>query len=132
MHDRIQLREAVESTGGIRAAARQTGVSRNAVRRAIRTRNDRYYRRSRLEEEFAPGIRDILADHRFMPVSSIAILIGWPASPRTLASLVAKVRATLPDQEGSPPGLTALNLQRLQIQKLRLPRLEVKHLDYAT
>lgn len=91
MHDRPALRLIV-SEGTIRGTARETGVSRNAIRRALAPdARDRYHRASAAEAAEA-AIADVLADYPAMTVSDIAVMIDWQHSRRHLSDVVARLR----------------------------------------
>ncbi|MFJ3957711.1 hypothetical protein [Arthrobacter sp. NPDC090010] len=91
MHDRPALR-LIASEGTIRGTTRETGISRNAIRRALDPdARDRYYRASVAEASEA-AIADVLADYPAMTVSDIAVLIDWQHSRRHLSDIVARLR----------------------------------------
>ena len=92
MHDRHPIREARSGGSPIRAIARDLGVDRGTVRRAIAPgARSKYWRRSAVEDA-TEAVRDILADYSGMTVSNIAVLIDWRHSRRALSNLVAQLR----------------------------------------
>lgn len=92
MKDRAEISDWHESTASIRATARQLGIDRNTVRRAIAPgARSKYWRRSAVEDA-TEAVRDVLADYPHMTVNSIAVLIDWRHSRRALSNLVAKLR----------------------------------------
>lgn len=100
MHDRAAIRAAHEDGAGIRPLARELGVDRNTVRRALDPdARTKYWRRSATEEA-TEAVRDVLSDYPLMAVTDIAVLIDWRHSRRTLSNLVARLR---PDYLGPSP-----------------------------
>lgn len=92
MRDRPVLRSVHTDVGSIRGAARQTGASRNAVRRAVRPgARDHYYRQSALDA-VEPAVRELLFDYPHMSVVDIIVVIDWRRSRRLLSNLVARLR----------------------------------------
>jgi transposase len=80
---------------GIKAIARQLGVSRNTVRTAVRSttppKYDRAQRRS-VVDEVEPHIRVLLAEHPRMPATVIAERVGWRRGITVLRDRVAELR----------------------------------------
>lgn len=92
MHDRDTIQGHRRSGSPIKAIARDLGVDRNTVRRAIAPgARSKYWRRSAVEDA-TEAVRDVLADYPHMTVSSIAVLIDWRHSRRALSNLVAQLR----------------------------------------
>lgn len=92
MRDRRDIRDRREAGGTIRGIARDTGASRNAVRRGLDGDARLEYSRPSMVEEYEPAVRDMLADYPHVSVSQVAELIDWPGSRRTLSDLVARLR----------------------------------------
>lgn len=92
MRDRRDIRDRREAGGTIRGIARDTGASRNAVRRGLDAEARLEYSRPSMAEEYEPAVRDMLADYPRVSVSQVAELIDWPGSRRTLSDLVARLR----------------------------------------
>lgn len=92
MRDRRDIRDRREAGGTIRGIARETGASRNAVRRGLDSDARLAYSRPSMAEEYEPAVRDMLADYPRVSVSQVAELIDWPGSRRTLSDLVARLR----------------------------------------
>ena len=90
MHDRAPIRVLHEVDGvPIKALARDLGVSRNTVRRAVRGTPTTYRPgRSRLDE-VEPLIRQTLERYPLMPAAGIARRLRWDGS---LSALTARVR----------------------------------------
>ena len=76
----------------IREIARENGISRNAVRRALAEDARMEYWRPSATEDYEPAVRDVLDDYPHMSVPDIAVMIDWPKSRRTLSDLVASLR----------------------------------------
>ena len=76
----------------IRNIARENGISRNAVRRALAENARMEYWRPSATEDYEPAVRDVLADYPHMSVPDIAVMIDWPKSRRTLSDMVASLR----------------------------------------
>lgn len=92
MHDRSAIRSAHEAGASIRPLARELGVDRNTVRRAIAPdARAKYWRRSATEDA-TEAVRDVLADYPHMAVNDVATLIDWRHSRRALSNLVARLR----------------------------------------
>lgn len=133
MHDRSEIREAHAAPEAIRAIARRKGISRNAVRRAVRTGRDQYHRAAR-SEQLTEGVREVLSLYPRMAVADIAVLVDWPMSPRTLHAVVSDLRpAALANWEPSfmraRPSPKRLAAARLKAPRLQPPRLEVRRLQ---
>lgn len=120
MHDRPKLRLLHGEGEPIRGIAREQGVSRNAVRRALAPGSrDRYYRPS-ASEDAEPAVRDVLADYPHMSVSDIAVLIDWRHSRRTLSDVVAKLR---PEHAQEWPNVEARPISGIRTGSLRTTNL---------
>ncbi|MDI3331420.1 MAG: helix-turn-helix domain-containing protein [Micrococcus sp.] len=92
MYLRAPIRERHAAGEPIRAIAREMGISRNTVRRAIDpTRPARYVRRSQLDE-VTDQIREVLARWPHMPAVGIAHRIGWRGSMSTFTQRVNVLR----------------------------------------
>lgn len=91
MHDRAPIKALHEVDGvPIRALARDLGVSRNTVRRAVRGTPSTYRPgRSRLDE-VEPLIRETLERYPLMPAAGVARRLRWDGS---LSAFTARVRA---------------------------------------
>ena len=92
MRDRPQIIQLHDKGQGIREIARETTISRNAVRRALAEDARMEYWRPSATEDYEPAVRDVLADYPHMSVPDIAVMIDWPKSRRTLSDLVASLR----------------------------------------
>lgn len=108
MHDRAPIREARSTGSPIRAIARDLGVDRNTVRRAIAPGARGTYWRASATEAAAEQVRDVLADFPHMVVSDVAALIDWRHSRRSLSNLVARLRPeySLPSAIAARPSST--------------------------
>ncbi len=97
MEDWAEIRRLHRAEGlPIKAIARQLGVSRNAVRRAVgRDSPPRYQRPARGSsvDVFEPAIRELLAATPSMPATVIAQRVGWD---RSLTVLKDRVRVLRP------------------------------------
>lgn len=92
MHDRHPIREARSNGAPIRVIARDLGIDRNTVRRAIAPgARSKYWRRSAVEDA-TEAVRDVLADHPHMAVNDVAVIIDWRHSRRALSNLVSRLR----------------------------------------
>ena len=89
MHDPTPIRSRHESGEHLRAIARDLGVSRNAVRRAVRGGAVYSPERSRLDE-LEPAIVETLARWPLMPAAGVARRLGWSGS---MSAFGARVRA---------------------------------------
>lgn len=77
MHDRRPIRALHAAGAPIRAIARDLGIDRNTVRRAIDpTRPMTYHRRSPMDD-VDPEIRNVLAQWPHMPATGVARRLGW-------------------------------------------------------
>lgn len=87
----------------IKQIARELGIGRNTVRRALRGEEPpnraRGPRGSKIDP-FVPQIRALLAEHPRMPASVIAERVGWSFSPSLLRERVSELR---PDYLGVDP-----------------------------
>lgn len=92
MLDRRDIRDRREAGGTIRGIARETGASRNAIRRGLDPDARLEYSRPSMADEYEPAVRDMLADYPRVSVAQVAELIAWPGSRRTLSDLVARLR----------------------------------------
>lgn len=92
MHDRKPIREARAGGSPIRAIARELGVDRNTVRRAIVPGARGTYWRASATEAATEQVRDVLADYPNMAVRDVAVIIDWRHSRRALSNLVARLR----------------------------------------
>jgi transposase len=96
MEDWAEIRRLHRSEGmGIKAVARQVGVSRNTVRAALAAGTPpKYVRRSpgSRVDAFEPQIRALLSVTPTMPASVIAERIGWEHSSSVLRERVALLR----------------------------------------
>lgn len=92
MHDRRPIRALHAEGRPIRAIARELGVSRNTVRRALDpTRPDRYVRRSRLDD-LEPQVLEVLTAYPHMPATGVAWRLGYQGSMSTFTERVRLVR----------------------------------------
>ena len=92
MHDRRTIRTLHSQGTPIRAIARQLGVDRNTVRRAIDpTRPTTYTRRSRLDD-IEGEIRGVLDRWPHMPATGVARRLGWTGSMSTFSRRVHVIR----------------------------------------
>lgn len=92
MHDRRPIRALHAAGRPIRAIARDLGISRNTVRRALDvSRPARYVRRSRLDD-LEPAIREVLVAYPHMPATGVAWRLGYRGSMSTFTERVRLVR----------------------------------------
>ena len=80
---------------GIKAVARKLGVSKNTVRRALRSEEVPRYRRApkgSIADEAEPAIREQLRLCATMPATVIAERVGWERSITVLREKVAQLR----------------------------------------
>lgn len=134
MHDRRDIRGRRDVGGTIRGIARETGASRNAVRRAIVPDAGLDYSRPTLADEYEPAVRDVLADHPRLAVSQVAELIDWPGSRRTLSDLVARVRPEVLEREREDlnrPAMGAVTAGVLTVGRLDVGRLSVGSVQHG-
>lgn len=89
MHDQAPIRCRVEAGEPLRAVARELGVSRNTVRRAVRGGAVYSPERARLDE-LEPAIAETLARWPLMPAAGVARRLGWSGS---MSAFGARVRA---------------------------------------
>jgi len=96
VEDWAEIRRLRRSEGmPIKAIVRATGVSRNAVRRALAAQGPpRYVRPSRgsVVDGVEPAIRELLARWPTMPATVIAERIGWTRSMTVLKDRVRELR----------------------------------------
>lgn len=92
MHDRSNIIQLHVSGSGIREIAKDQGISRNAVRRAVAPGARLEYWRPSATEDIEPAVRDVLADYPHMTVKDVAVLVDWRKSRRTLSDLVTALR----------------------------------------
>jgi hypothetical protein len=79
----------------IRAIARQMGISRDAVARAIASESPPHYQRvagPSAFDAFEPGLRELLAQFPTMPASVVAERVGWAGSESWFRKKVAAIR----------------------------------------
>lgn len=92
MLDRTRVQGVHHSGHAIRAIARDLGVSRNAVRRAVRGEPGTYRpERSRLDD-LEPAIREVLARYPLMPAAGVARRLGWDGSASAFTARVRAIR----------------------------------------
>lgn len=97
MHDREPIRALHAEGRSLRGIARDLGISRNTVRRALAPdRPDTYRRPSRLDP-LEPAIRETLAAYPAMPAYGIAHRIGWDGSLSALRARIRALRAATPN-----------------------------------
>lgn len=88
----------------IKQIARELGIGRNTVRRALRGEDPPSHRvrgpRGSKIDPFVPQIRALLAEHPRMPASVIAERVGWTFSSSLLRERVSELR---PDYLGIDP-----------------------------
>lgn len=80
----------------MRAIARDLGVSRNTVRRAVRGPGTYCPERSRLDE-LEPVIVETLARWPLMPAAGVARRVGWSGS---MSAFTARVKVLRPVRSG--------------------------------
>lgn len=124
MRDRRQIRALREAEGiSIRGIVRETGASRNAVRRALAPGARERYSRPSLTDEFEPAVRDVLMDCPRLPVDEVAVLVEWPASRRQLSKLVARIRPEALARETED--LNSPRLGTVRVGTIRVGRMAV-------
>ena len=129
MRDRAAIRAAHDGGAGIRPLAREFGVDRNTVRRALDPdARTKYWRRSATEEA-TEAVRDVLSDYPLMAVTDIAVLIDWRHSRRALSNLVARLR---PDYLGPSPFATLTPSALADVPALTLSTITVGALETGT
>jgi transposase len=100
-----EIRRLHRSEGlGIKAIARKLGVSKNTVRRALRSEEVPRYRRApkgSIADAAEPQIREQLALCATMPATVIAERIGWERSITVLRERVAELRPLYQPQDPS-------------------------------
>ena len=96
MEDWAEIRRLHRSEGlGIKAIVRRTGVSRNAVRRALASAGPPRYTRPPVPTAFdavEPRVRELLRADPRMPATVIAERVGWTQSVRQLRTYLAVLR----------------------------------------
>ena len=103
MEDWAEIRRLHRAEGmPIRVIARQLGVGRNTVRRALSSDGPPQYLREpkgSIVDEVEPRIRELLAGWPTMPATVIAERIGWTRSLTVLKVRVRELRPlfALPD-----------------------------------
>lgn len=123
MHDRRSIRTAHEQGAAIRGIARNIGASRNAVRRALHPDARLDYSRPSMADEYAPAVRDVLADYPRIAVSQVAEIVEWPGARRTLSDLVGKLRPAALEREREDltrPQLGTVTAGRILVGKLTI------------
>lgn len=90
MHDRAPIRALAADGRPIRAIAKDLGISRNTVRRALdRSRPDHYVRRAPLDA-WEPLIRETLERYPRMAATDVARRLRYPGG---LSAFTARVRS---------------------------------------
>ena len=96
MEDWAEIRRLHRAEGmPIKAIVRQTGVSRNAVRRALSSAGPPRYERAAggsIVDGFEPAIRELLRGCPTMPATVIAERLGWQRSITVLKDRVRQLR----------------------------------------
>src|SRR5829696_3239566 len=96
VEDWAEIRRLHKAEGmPIKAIVRVTGVSRNAVRRALAAEGPPKYERparGSVVDAVEPRIRELLRAYPTMPATVIAERIGWTRSIRVLSARVAELR----------------------------------------
>ena len=132
MHDRRAIRADHEGGAPIRAIARSHGASRNAVRRALDPDAALEYSRPSMAEEYAPAVRDVLADYPRLSVTQISEVVEWPGSRRTLSDLVAQLRPAALERECEDlnrPTLGTIITGRVTFGPMSIGRMTVGSVD---
>lgn len=129
MRDRVAIRAARSRGESIRSIARNAGVDRNTVRRAIAPNARTKYWRHSATAEATEAVRDVLSSYPFMAVKDIAALIDWRRSRRTLSNLVARLR---PDYLGPSTFATLSPTELAGAKSLDLPAIAVGTLTVGT
>lgn len=99
MRDRRDIRARHADGGSIRGIARDIVADRNSIRRALAEDARLDYQRPTLADQFEPAVRDVLYDYPRLTVQQVAEIIAWPASRRSLSSLVARIRPLVLERE---------------------------------
>ncbi len=96
VEDWAEIRRLYRAEGlSIRAVARQLGLSKNTVKKALAAQGPPAYRRSRtgsVVDAVEPRIRELLQACPTMPATVIAERLEWRYSIRTLSTRVAELR----------------------------------------
>lgn len=101
MHARGPIRTLHAAGHPIKAIARDLGIARNTVRRAIDpSRPDHYRRLSRLDD-VEPQLLEVLAQYPHMPATALAYRVGWTGSMSTFTARVRLVRREVLHGEAS-------------------------------
>lgn len=106
MHDRAPIRALAAEGMPIKAIARELGVDRNTVRRALDpTRPDHYVRADMAAlDALEPAIRDALAVYPRMPATGIARRLRWRGSPTAFTARVRRARREVLRAASRSPG----------------------------
>lgn len=99
MRDRRDIRARREGGARIKAIARETGASRNAVRRALDPDASLDYSRRSLADEYRDAVREVLYDYPRITVNQVGELVEWPGSRRALSDLVGELRPEALERE---------------------------------
>lgn len=94
MHDRQPIRALAAEGTPIRAIAREMGISRNTVRRALDVSRPDHYRRGSMDclDELEPLILDALTSYPRMPATGVARRIRYQGPMSAFTARVRRVR----------------------------------------
>lgn len=106
MHDRQPIRALAGEGVPIRAIARQLGISRNTVRRALDLSRPDHYRRGSIDhlDEVEPQILDALDQYPRMPATGVARRIRYHGPMSTFTARVRRARREVLNGGPRAPG----------------------------
>lgn len=98
-----EIRKLHAEGATIKGIAESLGMSRNTVRRALaydEPPGDHRPRKGSVADAFESSIRTVLAEDPDISIAEVHRTIGWDRSRNTLAKLVHRIRAEVPNQLG--------------------------------
>ncbi|MDJ1113225.1 hypothetical protein [Microbacterium dauci] len=128
MRDRRDIRARREGGAGIRAIARETGASRNAVRRALDPDAALKYSRPSMADEYRDAVVEVLHDYPRITVTQVGELVEWPGSRRALSDLVGDLRPAALERELEDlncPALGAIAVGSITFGPMTIGRMNV-------
>lgn len=135
MHDRRDIRARRESGAGIRAIARETGASRNAVRRALDPEAALDYPRPSLADDYRDAVSEVLADYPRISVNQVGDIVEWPGSRRALSDLVAELRPAALEREHADlnrPSLGMVKTGHITFGSMNVGRMDLGSIDASS